>query len=67
MIYGIKVPIALDNHGQYTDWLWVTQGDSKFQLAPLLFEDKELAEEYALKVWGPNAIVEEYVEETDTR
>ena len=48
MIYGIKVPIALDNHGEYTDWLWVTQGDSKFQLAPLLFEDKELAEEYAM-------------------
>ena len=63
MKYGIKVPLALDHHGEYNDWLWVTQGDSKFQLEPLLFEERELAEEYALKVWGHNAIVEEYGEE----
>ena len=62
MKYGIKVPIALDNHGEYTDWLWMTIGDSKFQLQPMLFEDRKLAEEYALKVWGNNAIVEEYGE-----
>ena len=66
MKYGIKVPLALDHHGEYNDWLWVTQGDSKFQLEPLLFEERELAEEYALKVWGPNAIVEEYGESKDT-
>lgn len=62
MKYGIKVPIALDNHGEYTDWLWITIGDSKFQLEPMLFEERVLAEEYALKVWGNNAIVEEYDE-----
>jgi len=62
MKYGIKVPLALDHHGEYNDWLWVTQGDGKFQLEPLLFEEKELAEEYALKVWGYSAIVEEYVQ-----
>lgn len=66
MKYGIKVPLALDHHGEYNDWLWVTQGDSKFQLEPLLFEERELAEEYALKVWGHNAIVEEYGESKDS-
>ena len=49
MKYGIKVPIALDNHGEYTDWLWITIGDSKFQLEPMLFEDRELAEEYSVE------------------
>ena len=62
MKYGIKVPIALDNHGEHTDWLWITQGDSKFHLAPMLFENKDEAEQYALKVWGENAIVELYGE-----
>ena len=62
MKYGIKVPIALDNHGEHTDWLWVTKGDSKFQLAPLLFEIKQEAVDYALNVWGETAIVEEYGE-----
>ena len=66
MKYGIKVPIALDHHGEYTDWLWVTMGDSKFQLEPMLFEERELAEEYAVKVWGPGAIVEVYGESKDT-
>jgi len=66
MKYGIKVPLALDHHGEYNDWLWVTQGDGKFQLEPLLFEEKELAEEYALKVWGHNAKVEIYGESKNT-
>lgn len=57
MKYGIKVPFILDH-----DYLWVTRGDSKFQLEPLLFEDKREAEEYALNVWGINARVEEYTE-----
>jgi len=61
MMYGIKVPLSLDNHGEYNDWLWVTE-DSQFKLNPLLFADKELALEYALKVWGYSAIVEEYVQ-----
>jgi hypothetical protein len=60
MKYGIKVPLFDD------DYLWVTTGDSKFQLEPVLFEDKEKAEEYALTVWGKNAIVEIYVQEQDS-
>lgn len=57
MKYGIKVPL-FEN-----DYLWVTTGDSKFQLRPLLFDDKEKAEEHALTVWGENAIVEIYAKE----
>ncbi len=59
MKYGIKIQL----NENPDDWLWVTIGDSKFQLEPILFEEKEDAEEYALKVWGPNAIVEEYGED----
>lgn len=59
-MYGIKVPFILDH-----DYMWVTRGDSKFHLAPLLFETKSEAEEYALNVWGNNAIVEEYGESKD--
>lgn len=65
MKFGIKVPIALDHHGEYADWLWVTQGDSKFQLVPLLFDSKQEAEQHALNVWGDSAIVEEYGEEAN--
>lgn len=65
MKYGVKVPFALDHHGEYGDWLWVVRGDSKFQLEPMLFENKHEAEEYALRVWGNNAIVEEYDESKD--
>lgn len=61
MKYGIKIPFVFDS-----DYMWVTQGDSKFQLAPLLFDDKKEAEEYALKVWGPTAIVDVYGEDKDT-
>jgi len=57
--YGIKVPFE-------DGYLWVTIGDSKFQLAPLLFEDKEKAEEHALTVWGENAIVEIYGQDEDS-
>lgn len=60
MKYGIKIPFP---DGEF---LWVTQGDSKFHLEPLLFEDRADAEEYALKVWGYNAKVEEYGESKDT-
>lgn len=58
MKYGVKIQLSENDQ----DWLWVTIGDSKFQLEPMLFEEREDAEEYALKVWGPNAIVEEYGE-----
>lgn len=66
MKYGIKVPLALDHHGEYNDWLWVTQGDSKFHLAPLLFDSKDEAEQYALNTWGENAKVEKYGESKET-
>ncbi len=59
MKYGIKVPLF------DSELLWVTQGDSKFQLRPVLFETREEAEEYALNVWGNTAIVEEYGQEKD--
>lgn len=59
MKYGVKVPLFGD------EWLWVTRGDSKFHLAPMLFETKQQAEEYALTVWGENARVEEYGQEKD--
>lgn len=61
MKYGIKIPFILDH-----DYLWVTKGDSKFQLEPVLFESKEEAEQYALNVWGSNAKVEVYGESKDT-
>lgn len=54
--YGIKIPFP-DN-----EYLWVTQGDSKFHLVPLLFETRAAAEEYALTTWGDHAIVAEYHE-----
>jgi len=59
MKYGIKVPFLDD------EYLWATQGDSKFHLKPILFENKKEAEDYALNVWGENAIVEEYDENKD--
>jgi hypothetical protein len=53
--YGIQVP--------WPDgaWLWVTQGDSKFHIAPMLFDTQAQAETYAATVWGPQARVEPYV------
>jgi len=62
MKYGIKIHI----NENVDDYLWVTIGDSKFQLEPMLFEEREDAEEYALKVWGPSAKVEVYGESKDT-
>jgi hypothetical protein len=62
MKYGIKISI----NENIDDYLWVTIGDSKFQLEPMLFEEREDAEEYALKVWGPSAKVEVYGESKDT-
>lgn len=61
MKYGVKIPFILDH-----DYMWVVHGDSKFQLEPILFEDKHEAEEYALNVWGKNAIVEVYGESKNT-
>jgi hypothetical protein len=60
--YGVKIQLSENDQ----DWLWLTIGDSKFQLEPMLFEEREDAEEYALKVWGPNAKVEVYGESKNT-
>ena len=60
MKWGIKVPFP-DG-----DFLWVTVGDSKFQIEPRLFDTREQAEEYAQTVWGKGAIVEQYGESKDT-
>jgi hypothetical protein len=60
MKYGVKIPFP---DGEF---LWVTQGDSKFHIEPLLFETKEEAEQYSLNVWGINAKVELYGESKDT-
>ena len=62
MKYGIQIPI----NENIDDYLWVTIGDSKFQMQPMLFEYREDAEEYALKVWGPSAKVEVYGENKDS-
>ena len=61
MKYGIKVPIALDNHGEHTDWLWVVD----HHLKPRLYETLEEARKDTV-FWGPNAIVEEYGKSKDT-
>lgn len=55
--WGIKVPF-LDG-----DFLWVTVGDSKFQLQPLLFETEEAAQKHASEVWGDSSKVEIYLGE----
>jgi hypothetical protein len=60
MKYGVKV------YWPDGEFLWVTEGDSKFQITPKLFESRIEAEEYALNVWGDSAIVEEYGENKDT-
>jgi hypothetical protein len=60
MKYGIKVPFPDGGH------LWVTSGDMKFQLVPVLFETKQEAEAYALNVWGNYATVEEYGEDQNS-
>lgn len=61
MKYGIKVPIALDHHGEYADWLWVVD----HYLKPKLYETYEEAQKDII-FWGPNAKVEEYGESKDT-
>jgi hypothetical protein len=60
MKYGVKV------YWPDGEFLWVTEGDSKFQITPKLFESRVEAEEYALSVWGDSAIVEEYGENKDS-
>lgn len=57
MKYGVKV------YWPDGEYLWVTEGDSKFHLKAKLFDTKEEADDYALNVWGENAKVEVYEEE----
>ena len=57
--YAVKIPF--DNEG---DMLYVTEGDSKFHLRPLLFSTEAEAKQHANR-WGSGAIVVEYTEESD--
>jgi len=59
MKYGVKV------YWPDGDFLWVTEGDSKFQMQPKLFDTEQEALDYA-QIWGDNAIVELYGESKDT-
>jgi hypothetical protein len=43
------------------EWLWVTQGDAKFHIRPLLFDSEQQAQEHA-RVWGDQARVAPYVD-----
>lgn len=55
-MYGIKVPMAVD------DYVWVID-DSKSTWdnpKPLLFRSKDTAIDYALSVWGELAKVKRY-------
>jgi hypothetical protein len=58
--YAVKVPFPLDRDG---DMLYVTEGDSKFHLCPVLFDSRAAAEQHA-KLWGEGALVVEYQEGT---
>ena len=55
MKYGVKV------YWPDGDFLWVTEGDSKFQMQPKLFDTEQEALDYA-QIWGENAVVELYGE-----
>lgn len=58
MMFGVKVKFLDD------EYLWVTEGDNKFQIRPKLFETKEEAQDHA-NIWGLDATVEEYNEPDD--
>ena len=58
MKYGVKV------YWPDGDFLWVTEGDSKFQMQPKLFDTEQEALDYA-QIWGENAVVELYGESKD--
>ena len=58
--YAVKVPF---DHEQ-SDMLYVTEGDTKFHLRVKLFDTVEEAEEHA-KLWGDNATVVEFNEDTN--
>lgn len=57
--YAVMVPI--DDDG---DMLYVTEGDTKFQLRAKLFDTEQQAKEHA-ELWGEHAVVVEYTNESD--
>ena len=57
--YGIKIPWLNDGY------LWVTEGDAKFQLRPVLYYSYDEAQRIAKSVWGEGAIVAVYEEPPD--
>lgn len=58
--YAVKIPFDHD----LSDMLYVTEGDTKFQLRAKLFDTVEEAEEHAL-LWGDKAVVVEFNEDTN--
>ena len=56
-MYGVKIPLAVD------DYIWVVDStrSSRTDPKPLLFETKEEAYTHA-EVWGPLAVVKRYEE-----
>lgn len=57
MSYAVKVPFD-------GEMLYVTEGDTKFQLRAKLFDTKEEAQQHA-DIWGEHAEVVEYTEESE--
>ena len=51
-MYAIKIPYPSGDE-------WVTEGDSKFQLAVKLFDTRQDADNHAI-LWGDGAVVVEY-------
>ena len=53
--YAVMIPFD-------DEMLFVTEGDTKFQLGAKVFDTEEKAEEHAA-LWGENSIVVKYIEE----
>ncbi len=52
--WGIQIPMPDQ------EWLWVTQGDAKFHIRPLLFDSFQEANQYAVDTWGTGAVIKLY-------
>ena len=55
--YAVMVPMD-------GEMLYVIEGDTKFQLRAKLFDTEQQAKEHA-ELWGDEAVVVEYTEESD--
>ena len=55
--YAVKVPFD-------DEMMYITEGDTKFQLRVKLFNSKPEAEQHA-DLWGDQAVVVEYIEESE--